>query len=133
MNEASPTNSQLLEKHYRASVIAVSVQFDNARPDNRRLAVITIPTTTFPSSFHRFVGTILLIAAGSFVFDGGLLFSWERLKIVALLKGNSRTLGNLQANRFCSARSANVVAIMGFLVATLSGNKLRCFAPERFR
>lgn len=124
MNEASETNAQLLEKHYRISVIAVSVQILIMLA----LTVISWFVITYSSNDISepagvaLWGTILLIAAGSFVLRR-MLFSWERLKSIALLKGIPGLLANLQANTILLGALGEVVAIMGFLVATLSGNK----------
>lgn len=124
MNDVSPNNSQLLEKRYRTSVIAVSIQILIMLV----LAIVAWFVITYsnndisePASFALW-GTILLIAAGSFVLRRAL-FSWERLKSVALLKGIPALLDNLQANTILLGALGEVVAIMGFLVATLSGNK----------
>ncbi|HEX9962267.1 MAG TPA: hypothetical protein VGB00_15140 [Pyrinomonadaceae bacterium] len=124
MNETLPTNAQLLEKRYRTSVIAVSVQI-------LIMLVLTV-VAWFVISYSKndisepagiaLWGTILLIAAGSFVLRR-MLFSWERLKNVALLKGIPALLDSLQANTILLGALGEVIAIMGFLVATLSGNK----------
>lgn len=124
MNETSETNAQLLEKHYRISVIAVSVQILIMLV----LTAVSWLVITYSSNdiseraSVALWGTILLIAAGSFVLRR-MLFSWERLKSVALLKGIPGLLAGLQANTILLGALGEVVAIMGFLVATLSGNK----------
>ena len=125
MNEISPsTNAQLLEKRYRTSVIAVSAQILIMLV----LTVIAWFVITYSnndiSERARMAlwGTILLIAAGSFVLRR-MLFSWERLKSVALLKGIPALVDGLQANTILLGALGEVVAIMGFLVAVLSGNK----------
>jgi len=126
MNEASPptANAQLLEKRYRTSVIAVSVQILIMLA----LTVVAWFVITYSNNDISeqagvaLWGTILLIAAGSFLLRR-MLFSWERLKNVALLKGIPALLDNLQANTILLGALGEVVAIMGFLVAVLSGNK----------
>lgn len=128
MNEASPStptaNAQLLEKRYRISVIAVAVQI-------LIMLVLTVIAWFVITYSNNDISeqanvalwaTILLIAAGSFVLRR-MLFSWERLKSVALLKGIPGLLDNLQANTILLGALGEVVAIMGFLVAVLSGNK----------
>ena len=127
MNETSPpasSNAQLLEKRYRTSAIAVSVQILIMLA----LTVIAWLVITYSSNDiseqanMALWATILLVAAGSFVLRR-MLFSWERLKSVALLKGIPGLLDNLQANTILLGALGEVVAIMGFLVAVLSGNK----------
>ena len=124
MNEASSTNAQLLEKRYRTSVIAVSVQI-------LIMLVLTVVAWLIITYSNNDIseqasmalwGTILLIAAGSFVLRR-MLFSWERLKSIALLKGIPALVDGLQANTILLGALGEVVAIMGFLVAVLSGNK----------
>lgn len=132
MNEASPphaatntaTNAQLLEKRYRTSVIAVSAQILIMLA----LTVVAWLVISYSSNdiseqaVFALWAVILLIAAGSFVLRR-MLFSWDRLKSVALLKGIPGLLDNLQAYTILLGALGEVVAIMGFLVATLSGNK----------
>lgn len=133
MNEASPsnaaaattvTNAQLLEKRYRTSVIVVSAQILLMLA----LTVVAWFVITYSNNdiseqavFARW-GMILLIAAGSFVLRR-MLFSWDRLKSIALLKGIPGLLDNLQAYTILLGALGEVVAINGFLVAVLSGNK----------
>ena len=124
MNGTTETNAQLLEKHYRISVIAVSVQILVMLV----LTVISWFVITYSSNdiseqaSLALWSTILLVAAGSFVLRR-VLFSWDRLKNVALRKGISGLFASLQANTILLGALGEVVAIMGFLVATLSGNK----------
>ncbi|HLM02441.1 MAG TPA: hypothetical protein VK400_15420, partial [Pyrinomonadaceae bacterium] len=129
MNEASPphaatntaTNAQLLEKRYRTSVIAVSAQILIMLA----LTVVAWLVISYSSNdiseqaVFALWAVILLIAAGSFVLRR-MLFSWDRLKSVALLKGIPGLLDNLQAYTILLGALGEVVAIMGFLVATLS-------------
>jgi hypothetical protein len=130
MNEASPptavtANAQLLEKRYRTSVIAVSVQILIMLA----LTVVAWFVITYSNNDISeqagvaLWGTILLVAAGSFILRR-MLFSWDRLKSIALLRGVPGLLDSLQAYTILLGVLALIVAIMGFLLATLSGNKL---------
>ena len=69
---------------------------------------------------------VLFIAVGAFVIRR-LIFSWERLKNTALLKGVKGLIQTLQINSIILGVIAEIVAIMGFLIATLSGNKWEMF------
>ncbi|MDQ3802212.1 MAG: hypothetical protein M3384_22530 [Acidobacteriota bacterium] len=128
MNETSPpttaANAQLLEKRYRTSMLAVSVQIlIMLALTVAAWFVITYSSNDISEQAGVALwGTILLIAAGSFILRR-MLFSWDRLKSIALLRGIPGLLDSLQAYTILLGMFGLIVAIMGFLVATLSGNK----------
>lgn len=131
MNEAPPpttattaANAQLLEKRYRTSVIAVSVQIlIMLALTVAAWFVITYSNNDISEQAGVALwGTILLVAAGSFILRR-MFFSWDRLKSIALLKGVAGLFESLQAYTILLGMLGLVVAIMGFLLATLSGNK----------
>lgn len=69
---------------------------------------------------------VLFIAAGSFVLRR-VLFSWARLQNVAVLRGISAVLQTLQVNAIFLGSLAELVALIGFLLAVLSGDKWDMF------
>lgn len=69
---------------------------------------------------------VLFIALGTFALRR-FLFSWERLKNIALLKGVKNLISTLQTNTIILSALAEIIVIIGFLVATLSGNKFEMF------
>ena len=69
---------------------------------------------------------ILFIAVGSFLVRR-FLFNWERLKNTAVLKGISGVLQTLQMNAILLGALGEIVAVMGFILATMSGNKWEMF------
>ena len=69
---------------------------------------------------------ILFIALATFVVRR-MLFRWERLKDIYLLKGMSGLLSALQTNALILGAMAEVIAIMGFLIAALGGVKWDMF------
>lgn len=124
MNQLSVPNQTELNSRYRTTAIIVGVQifstlvliaiawFLAAQTDN---AV----TEKGLSAMWMF---ILFIALGTFVLRR-FLFNWERLKNTALLKGTSKLISSLQTNTIILTAFAEVIAVIGFLVATLSGDK----------
>jgi len=69
---------------------------------------------------------VLFIAVGSFILRR-MFFNWERLKNIAVLKGVSGLLKTLQRNSVILALFGLIVGIIGFLIATFSGNGLDMF------
>lgn len=69
---------------------------------------------------------VLFIALATFVIRR-MLFRWERLKHIYLLKGMSGLLSALQTNALILGAMAEVIAIMGFLIAALGGVKWDMF------
>jgi hypothetical protein len=128
MTQDSQKNSELLEKTYRTAMIVVSVQI--------AVMLVLVAASWFIITYTRnevsdqalmaLWGTILFLGLISFVLRR-MLFSWERLKNIALLKGVAGLLSNLQINTILLGTLAELIAIMGFLVATLSGNRWEMF------
>lgn len=123
-SSSSDNNSQILEKRYRTTVIVFGVQILVT------LALIVVAWFVVTYS-HNDVSdqalyaiwlTILFVAAGSFVLRRAL-FSWERMKNVALVKGLAALFDGLQANTILLGTLGVIVGILGFLATVLSGNK----------
>lgn len=128
MNQTSESNAQLLEKSYRTSAIVIILQILTMLV----LTVVAWFVVAYPSvevseqtSTALWVA-ILFIAVASFVLRR-MWFSWERLKNVALLRGISGLFSSLTTNTILLASFGELIAIMGFLVATLSGDKFEMF------
>ena len=122
MNEISAENRAELEKRYRTTAIVVAAQ---------------ILTTIFLIVFGWFYAgssendvtssslmtlwiAVLFIALGTFVLRR-VLNNWDRLKTTALLKGIPGVLSALQINAIILGSMAEVIAVLGFLIATLGG------------
>ena len=123
MNEISSENLAEFEKRYRATVFSVIVQIF--------LTIVLIAAALFivskieisdpaPNLSTLWVA-VAFIAIGSFVLRR-LFFNWERLKNITLLKGFSGLLKSLQTNTIILGVIAELVAIIGFLIAIFSGN-----------
>lgn len=63
----------------------------------------------------------LFIAIGSFVLRR-MLFRWDRLRDIVLLKGVTGLLRDLQKNAVLLGAMAELIALIGFVVAFMSGN-----------
>ncbi|MGI9054961.1 MAG: hypothetical protein ACR2F2_04075 [Pyrinomonadaceae bacterium] len=128
MTEISPENRSELEKYYRSTVIVFVFQIFTVIA--LIIAAWFVAQTSENSITNQSLMTlwvaVLFIAVGAFVIRR-LIFSWERLKNTALLKGIKGLIQTLQINSIILGVIAEIVAIMGFLIATLSGNKWEMF------
>jgi hypothetical protein len=123
MDGLKPENRQLLESRYRITVWVIYTQI-------LLTLLLTIVAwqivsktefTTTNQSLTMLWVAIIFIAIISFVLRR-LFFNWERLRNLALLKGISGVLGNLQINSIVLGAFAEIVAILGFVITILSGN-----------
>lgn len=128
MNQILEQNQKELNSRYRTTAIIVGIQifstvllivvawFLAARTDN----------SITQEAVSALWMMVLFVAVGTFILRR-FLFSWERLKNTALLKGISKLILTLQTNTIILCAFAEIIAIIGFLVATLSGNKFEMF------
>lgn len=125
MSEISGENMATLEKRYRSTFFIVLAQILAALiiVFVSLFLVPKIETSNISQDLTTLWIVILFIAIGSFVLRR-LFFSWDRLKNIALLKGVSGLLGTLQTNSVILAFLAEIIAIIGFLIAIFSGNSL---------
>ncbi len=128
MTEISAENRTELEKRYRAAVFVIIFQIFTVVA---LIAAAWFVAQSFDNSItNQSVMTlwaaVLFIAVGAFVLRR-LLFSWERLKNTTLLKGIEGLLQSLQIKTIFLGVMAEIVAILGFLITTLSGNKWEMF------
>lgn len=124
MKQISKENQKELNNRYKTTSIIVGVQiistllliavawFLAARTDN----AITENATS------ALWIVVLFIAVGTFAIRR-FLFSWDRLKTTALINGIQKLISTLQVNTIILCAFAEIIAIIGFLVATLNGNK----------
>jgi H+/Cl- antiporter ClcA len=124
----SPENRSELEKRYRSTVIVIVFQIFTVIA--LIIAAWFVAQTSENSITNQSLTTlwvaVLFIAVGAFVLRR-LIFNWERLKNTALLKGIKGLIQKLQINSIILGAIAEIVAIMGFLIAVLSGNKWDVF------
>lgn len=121
-------NSVEFEKRYRTTAIIVGVQILSV------LGLIVIAWIVIANSDNSMTSGsqttlwffILFIAIGSFLVRR-FLFNWDRLKNTAVLKGISGVLQTLQINSILLGALGEIIAVMGFILATMSGNKWEMF------
>ena len=119
----SAENMALLEKRYRTTIYIVLAQIAVTLILIAAALFIVKTTETGPATeslMPLWVG-LLFIAVGSFLLRR-MFFNWERLKNIALLRGVPGLLGTLQTNSIILGAMAEIIAIIGFLIATFSGN-----------
>lgn len=128
MNRISEINRAEMEKRYRVTSAIVLIQILST--------IILIAAAWFiaqkmdnsitEQAIWSLWIMVLFIALGTFALRR-FLFSWERLKNIALLKGVKNLISTLQTNTIILSALAEIIVIIGFLVATLSGNKFEMF------
>ena len=128
MNEISAENLNELEKRRRITAIVVSVQiltaigliifgwFYAARSEN----------AVSPNAVMLLWAMVIFIAAGTFVLRR-VLFRRERLEKFKRQTGISGLLALLQTNHIILAALAEIIAVIGFLIAVLNGIKSDIF------
>lgn len=128
MNEISAETQTQLQKRYRTAAFIVLVQIVFSLvliPVAWFLAINTENAITRQSLTALWVA-ILFIAIATFVIRR-MLFRWDRLKDIYLLKGMSGLLNALQTNALLLGAMAEIIAILGFLIAALGGVKWDMF------
>ncbi|HSK73013.1 MAG TPA: hypothetical protein VK892_15040 [Pyrinomonadaceae bacterium] len=128
MNELSPQIQIELDKRYRTAAFVFIAQIV--------MALVLIAVAWFLAQTSENEATsqslftlwlvILFIAVGSFILRRAL-FNWERLSNIAVLKGIPGLLQTLQNNSILLGSLGELIAVIGFLVAILSGDKWEMF------
>lgn len=124
MQEVSETANNEIEKRYKTAAFVVFGQIAFAI---LLVAVVWVIPLSVESKLEDntqmtlWVGA-LFIAIGTFVIRR-MLYRWERLKDVALLKGIKGLLQTLLTNSIILGAMAEGVVIIGFVISILSGNK----------
>lgn len=123
MEEISAENLAELEKRYKTTLFIVSAQIFSAVIFLFLIWFLTKNKESSASeqSFLTLWLVILFISAGTFVLRRQL-FGWERLKNSALLKGVSGLIGTLQTNTIVINLFAEIVLIIGFIIALLNAS-----------
>jgi hypothetical protein len=128
MNEISGENLAELNRRYRTTVFIVLAQifvvlFLIAAS---WLLVKKVETNLSDQDFTTLWVAVMFIAVGSFLLRR-MFFNWERLKNIALLKGVQGVIGTLQRNSIILSVFAVLVALLGFVISTFSGNSSDMF------
>lgn len=128
MQEISADNRTELEKRYKTAAFVVIAQILTALLLTAAAFFIaqTFDNAITSDSLSALWITVLFIAVGAFLLRR-FLFNWERLKNTAIIKGIPGALQTLQINSILLGSLAEIIAIIGFLAATLGGNKWDMF------
>ncbi len=129
MNEISSENLTELEKRYRTTFFIVLIQIFVVLllVAASWFGVFRVETNLSDQDFSTLWVAVLFIAIGTFILRR-MFFSWERLKNITLLKGVSGLLRTLQRNSVILGIFALIVAVIGFLISSFTGN-----ASDMFR
>ncbi|CAN5275069.1 hypothetical protein BH20ACI1_BH20ACI1_23420 [soil metagenome] len=128
MNKIAAENVAEIEKRYRLTAIIVLTQILTT------IVLIVVgwfyaassENAASPDSLLALWIAVIFIAVGTF-FLRRMLNRWERLKNIALTKGISGVLAALQTNSLIIGALAEVIAVIGFLIAVLGGVKFDVF------
>lgn len=128
MNELSPEIQIELEKRYRTAAFVFIAQIATT------LILIVVAwflaqtsdnDATSQSLFTLWL-VILFLAIGTFILRRAL-FNWGRLTNIAVLKGIPGLIQTLQTNAILLGSLGELIAIIGFLLTILSGDKWEMF------
>jgi hypothetical protein len=128
MSEISNENLNLLNKKYKASamILIVQVVFSIALIAAGWFVSAHVENSISDESLMSLRIGVIFIAITTFVLRR-VLFRWDRLKNVAILKGVTGLLSSLQANAIILGTFAEIIAIIGFLIAALGGVRTEMF------
>jgi hypothetical protein len=124
MKEISQENSVLLEKKYKATAIILLAQiiFTIGLIIVGWFYAANVENSISEQSLTSFRIGVIFIAVMTLVLRR-MLVRWDKLKNTALLKGIPGILSSLQINAIILGTMAEIIAIIGFLIATLGGIK----------
>lgn len=128
MTEISAENRTELEQRYRIAVFVIIFQIFTviALIVGAWFVAQNSENSITSQSIMTLWTAVLFIAVGAFALRR-LIFNWERLKNTTLLKGIKGLIQSLQINTIILGVLAELVAILGFLITVLSGNKWEMF------
>lgn len=121
-------NQAALDRRFRITLIIFAAQI---------LSTIFLVVVTFvaapridagqdaPDSTNLWIG-LMFIAVGSFIIRR-MLMSWERIRNISLLKGIDGMLVSLQRTTIILGALGEIVAVIGFVIAALSGDPFDMF------
>ena len=115
-----------LKSRYRTAVIIVAAQVATiaALTAAAWFDVLTIETTASPATITALWVAVIFIAVGSFGLRRAF-FNWEKLTETALLKGKSGLIKKLRSNAVILSALAEIIAVLGFAIFILSGDKFQ--------
>ena len=124
METVSPENLAEIEIRYRATVIIFAAQifFGLVLTLAALFLSPNAESSISPETSRTLWIVIIFIAVGTFLLRRFFL-RWDRLRDIALLKGIKGLLRTLQSNAIILSAFIEIIVIIGFVVAFLSGEK----------
>jgi hypothetical protein len=124
MNEISKENLSALEKKYQTTslIIVSQIFFTIVLVIIGWFYAANVENAISDESLTALRVGVIFIAITTFVLRR-MLIRWDRLKNISLLKGIPGLLNSLQTNAIILGTMAEIIAIIGFLIATLGGIK----------
>lgn len=124
MSGISAENLSLLEKKYKTTTVILFAQiiFTIVLIIAGWFYAANVENAISDEALMNFRIGVIFIAITTFVLRR-MLTRWDRLKTVALLKGIPGLLSSLQTNAIILGTFAEIIAIIGFLIAALGGVK----------
>lgn len=128
MSGISELNQAELDGRYRVTALIVGVQIIS-------VLILCVLAWIFAGRAGDFISSqtvwalwisVLFIAVGTFILRRNF-FSWERLKNTALVKGVPGLFSTLQINTLILCGLGEIIAIIGFIVAVVSGGSFEMF------
>ena len=124
MNEISKENLSALEKKYKTTslIIVSQIFFTIVLVIIGWFYAANVENAISDESLTALRVGVIFIAITTFVLRR-MLIRWDRLKNISLLKGIPGLLNSLQTNAIILGTMAEIIAIIGFLIAALGGIK----------
>lgn len=124
MNEISAENLAALEKKYKTTsfIFIAQIAFTIILVIVGWFYAANVENSITEESLTSLRVGVIFIAITTFVIKR-VLVRWDRLKTIALLKGIPGLLNSLQTNAIILGVMAEIIAIIGFLIAALGGIK----------
>lgn len=124
MDEISKENLSALNKKYKATstILLAQIVFTIVLIIIGWFYAANVENAISEQSLMSLRVGVIFIAIMTFVLRR-MLVRWDSLKNVALLKGIPGLLSKLQTNAIILGMMAEIIAIIGFLIATLGGIK----------
>lgn len=121
MEEISAENLAELERRYKVTVLIISAQIFSSAVLLIAGWFIIKDREVSEGSFLTLWLVVLFISAGTFIMRRRL-FNWESLKNTAVLKGVRGLIRLLQTNAIVLNLFVEIVIMIGFMIAVMSGN-----------
>ncbi|MGI8466903.1 MAG: hypothetical protein ACR2N3_00435 [Pyrinomonadaceae bacterium] len=115
-----------LAANYRVTVIIIAAEIMTiiALTVAAWFDIFKFESAASPSTITTLWIAIIFIAVGSFILRRAF-FNWEKLADTILLKGKSGLIKQLQSNAIILSALAEIIAIIGFVITALTGDKFQ--------